>query len=256
MLNIHTIPALIDNYIWLIEDTESKQCLIIDPGDAKPVLTAIKQADLCPLAILITHHHPDHTAGIDMILSHYPIPVYGKDTDRIPSITHPITDQVELSFQPYFPSISILDIPGHTQIHSAFLINDMLFSGDTIFGAGCGRLLGGTAEQLFSSLKLIQTLPDNTKIYCSHEYTEVNLQFAHSVEPTNNDIIGRIQTTKQIRQKKVASVPFTLKTEQATNPFLRCDLVTVRQQVEQYSQQDLCSPLEVFTALRKWKDQF
>jgi hydroxyacylglutathione hydrolase len=256
MISIHTIPALTDNYIWLIEHTESKNCLIIDPGEASPVLDVLTQLHLTPLAILVTHHHPDHIDGIDEILSHYPIPVYGKDSARVSSITHLLSDLTHLSFTPSFPTISVLDIPGHTQIHSAFLIDNMLFCGDTLFGAGCGRLLGGTAQQLFQSLQAIKALPLNTKIYCSHEYTLANLQFAKTVEPNNTDIDTRIASTLALRQRNLPTVPSTLEIELQTNPFLRCDIQEIQHHVAMHQQCSLPSTFEVFKALRLWKDHF
>ncbi len=256
MLNIHPIPAFNDNYIWLIEQPESRRILIVDPGDAIPVIQAIERQLFIPTALLITHHHHDHIDGIDQLVERYNIPVYGPETTTPPSITHPLTTCDTLIVDSDFPAITILDISGHTALHIAYLFDNCLFCGDTLFGAGCGRLLGGTAIQLFQSLQQITFLPTQTKIYCAHEYTEANLRFAAIVEPNNLDIQQRITDTSIIRQQDKPSLPSTLALELATNPFLRCEQTTVIQAVEQFSGKQLATPIEVFTELRLWKDQF
>ncbi|NQZ53884.1 MAG: hydroxyacylglutathione hydrolase [Piscirickettsiaceae bacterium] len=256
MLNIHPISAFNDNYIWLIEQPESRRILIVDPGDAIPVIQAIERQRFIPIALLITHHHHDHIDGIDQLVERYNIPVYGPETTTIPSITHPLTTSDTLIVDSDFPAITILDISGHTALHIAYLFDNCLFCGDTLFGAGCGRLLGGTATQLFQSLQQITSLPTQTKIYCAHEYTEANLRFAAIVEPNNLDIQQRITDTSIIRQQDKPSLPSTLALELATNPFLRCEQTTVIQAVEQFSGKQLATPIEVFTELRLWKDQF
>ena len=256
MLNIHPISAFNDNYIWLIEQPESRRILIVDPGDAIPVIQAIERQRFIPIALLITHHHHDHIDGLDQLVERYNIPVYGPETTSIPSITHPLTTSDTLIVDSDFPAITILDISGHTALHIAYLFDNCLFCGDTLFGAGCGRLLGGTATQLFQSLQQITSLPTQTKIYCAHEYTEANLRIAAIVEPNNLDIQQRITDTSIIRQQDKPSLPSTLALELATNPFLRCEQTTVIQAVEQFSGKQLATPIEVFTELRLWKDQF
>lgn len=256
MLNIQAIPAFNDNYIWFIEDTDTRHVLIVDPGDAIPVIKAIEQQKLIPVALLITHHHHDHIGGIVQLLEHYDIPVYGPKIATIPSVTHPLTANDTLIIDSAFPDISILDISGHTAVHIAFLFENKLFCGDTLFGAGCGRLLGGTAEQLFHSLQKIAQLPTDTKVYCAHEYTQANLSFAATVEPDNSDIQQRIIDTELLRQQGKPSLPSTLALELATNPFLRCDQPTVIQAAELFSGKQLLTAVEVFTELRLWKDRF
>lgn len=256
MLTIQAIPAFNDNYIWLIEDPDTRRVLIVDPGDAAPVISAINQQKLLPVAILITHHHYDHIAGLATLTEHYELPVYGPDTESISGITHPLSEQPLLTVDPAFPAITVLDVPGHTTGHIAFLIDDCLFCGDTLFAAGCGRLLGGTAEQLFRSLQQITSLPIQTRIFCAHEYTEANLQFAATVEPDNSDIQQRIIDTAICRQQDRPSLPSTLATELATNPFLRCDQNKVIQSAQQFAGKKLLTPVDVFTALRAWKDDF
>ena len=150
----------------------------------------------------------------------------------------------------------MLDTPGHTTGHISYLLGDALFCGDTLFAGGCGRLLGGTADQLFQSLNLISSLPDSTRIFCAHEYTEANLRFAQAVEPDNSALQIRIKEVAQQRQNGLATVPSILATEHATNPFLRCDQPTILASVQRHCGKVLNSPREVFTELRRWKDQF
>lgn len=256
MLKIHPIRAFNDNYIWLIEQPKSGRVLIVDPGDASPVIAAIEQHKFIPAALLITHHHHDHIDGITQLTKLYNISVYGPKIATIPGVTHPLLAGSHLIIDADFAQIIILDVSGHTAIHIAFLLEGFLFCGDTLFGAGCGRLLGGTASQLFQSLQHIAALPASTKIYCGHEYTEANLRFASIVEPNNVAIRQRVIATKKIRQQHKPSLPSTLALELATNPFLRCEQATVIQAVEQFSGKHLASPVEVFAELRLWKDQF
>ena len=256
MLNIQAVPALKDNYIWLIQSVDTAEVLIVDPGEAKPVINMLTEQQLTPVAIINTHYHHDHVDGIAELVAHYQLPVFGPKNAFIPKITTPLSLSRDLSIHPSFPNFQILDIPGHTAIHIAYLIEDMLFCGDTIFSAGCGKLLGGTAEQLFNSLQQLITLPATTNIYCAHEYTQTNLQFAATVEPSNTAIQTRIKDIDVIRKMGKPSLPTTLAMELKTNPFLRCDQPEVIQSAQQFAGYSLDSPLAVFTALRTWKDRF
>ncbi len=254
MLTIQAIPALGDNlnYIWLIQPTDKNTVLIVDPGEATPVINALTQQNLRPIAILNTHRHWDHVDGIAELVDHYHLPVYGPKNETIPRRTHPLSAANTLEF-PDFPPITILDIPGHTEGHIAYLIDGHLFCGDTLFGAGCGRLLGGTANQLYHSLQRIMTLPMTTKIYCGHEYTADNLCFAATIEPKNTKITQRIIDTQVLSQQNKPTLPSTLELEIHTNPFLRCHHPSIHTVVEQYAVNSLTSPLAVFSVLRDWK---
>ncbi len=256
MLYIQAIPALKDNYIWLIHSTSSDNVLIIDPGDAEPVIEAITQQNRSPIAILNTHHHYDHVDGITRLVDKYDIPVYGSDTVFIPKQSISFSSACKIILHPNFPELKILDLPGHTTDHIAYLVHDMLFCGDTIFSAGCGRLLGGSAAQLFNSLKEISKLPDTTKIFCGHEYTHDNLKFALTVDPNNIEIKKRITEIKILQQADKISLPTTISLELATNPFLRCNKAEVIRTVQQFAGTKLDNPLAVFTSLRVWKDSF
>ena len=238
MLTIQAIPAFQDNYIWIIQAEGSSHVLIIDPGEAAPVLEAIKQQNLIPVAILITHGCHDHVGGIEGVLDHFDVPVYGPKNEFIPHITHPLSACGGLMIDPLFAEFHILDIPGHTKGHIGFLMEGNLFCGDTLFGAGCGRLHSGPAEVMFGSLQKIKQLPPSTTIFCAHEYTQANLRFALEIEPENTDIQQRIEDTAALRKQNRPSIPSSLALELATNPFLRC--------------QDV----ETFRLLRLKKDQF
>jgi len=256
MLEVHAIPAFSDNYIWFIQTENSQDVLIVDPGDAAPVLAAIKQQNLNPIAILITHGCHDHVDGIKDIVSQYDIEVYGPKNEFIPHLTHPLVAQKSLLIADHFPAIEVLDIPGHTKGHIGFLINNKLFCGDTLFAAGCGRLHSGPAAVMFKSLQQIAQLPLETEIYCAHEYTQTNLHFAETIEPENSDIQQRIIETNACRQQGLPSLPSHLALELKTNPFLRCDKQEVKGIVERITQQELGAVEQVFTELRKWKDNF
>lgn len=256
MLTIQAINAFNDNYIWFIEEPESNTLLIVDPGDAKPVIHAIEQQDLHPVALLITHHHYDHIAGINELVNKYNIPVYGPKTEAIPHITFPLASCESLEIDSLFSPIRVLDVPGHTNGHIAFLIDGNLFCGDTLFSAGCGRLLGGTAKQLHASLKLISSLPEQTMIFCTHEYTQENLRFASQVEPHNKLIRQRILDISALRLAGKPSLPSSLAVELKTNPFLRCHTAEVIMATEQFCGRKLETAEAVFTSLRSWKDQF
>lgn len=256
MINIHPVAAFTDNYIWLIESMGTGRVMIVDPGDAEPVVKVLQQNKWTVAAILITHHHADHTGAINKLLQHYDCAVYGPAEEDIGGVTHPVAAASSISLDADFPDFTIVDTPGHTPGHISYLVEGCLFCGDTLFAAGCGRLLGGTASQLHDSLTQLASLPATTRIFCAHEYTLNNLKFALAVEPTNIDIQQRIKDTEKLRAAHLPSLPSTMAIELLTNPFLRCEQPTVIAAAEKQNGQRLTSPLAVFTTLRKWKDQF
>lgn len=255
-VSIIPIAALKDNYIWCIIHREKHRCAIVDPGDAKPVLAYLKAQQLKLCAILITHHHWDHTNGIDEILQSFPVPVYGPANDNIPQVNYPLQENMEIDLKALDLKLKILDIPGHTLGHIAYFSPGMVFTGDTLFAAGCGRLFEGSAAQLYASLNKLKQLPPTTKVYCGHEYTLANLNFAKTVEPQNQMILRQIEITQLQRQKNQPSLPTSLQLEQAVNPFLRCDQKDVSAAVSQMANTRLDDPIAVFTVLRQLKDQF
>ena len=253
---VHAVAAFNDNYIWLIQSAQSNRVLIVDPGDAAPVMKALEILKLTPAAILITHHHFDHTGGIAKLSAEFSVPVYGPADEAITGISHTVTDGDQLHIADDFAPLLVMDTGGHTPGHISYLTNHQLFCGDTLFAGGCGRLLGGTADQLFASLQQIAALPDHTEIFCAHEYTLANLQFALAVEPDNHDLQKRFADTQKLRAADKPTVPSNLALEKASNPFLRCHVPAVKQAAEQQAGQSLNSPLAVFTVLRQWKDDF
>ena len=255
-IEIVPIPAFSDNYMWAIVDTKTGRTLIIDPGEAHPVIDFLEKNKLTLAAILITHHHHDHTGGITALISRYPIPVIGPLNDGVTSLTKKVNEPDEITITNFPLTFSVLAIPGHTKGHIAYYAKGMLFCGDTLFAGGCGRLFEGTAAQLYHSLQKIAALPDDTKIYCAHEYTVKNLQFAALVEPENSEIQSRLQKVKTLRENNLPTLPSLLSEEMATNPFLRCHQTSVKSSLENHAGKQLADKIEIFAELRQWKDRF
>ncbi len=255
-ISIFPIHALKDNYIWIIINSSNQTAIIVDPGEAQPVIDFLQSKAIKPIAILITHHHWDHTNGIlELAKTYRHIPVYGPD-EAIAGLTHKVKEDEQI-FIDLFPfALRVLNIPGHTLGHVAYYGKDILFCGDTLFAAGCGRVFEGTTEQMYASLNKIKSLPDNTKMYCAHEYTLHNLRFAATVEPTNETIYSRIQEVSKLRDQDLPSLPSLLSEEKLTNPFLRCDSLEIIANAEKHAGRKLNSPIEVFGVIRKWKDGF
>jgi hydroxyacylglutathione hydrolase len=255
MIDITAISALTDNYIWVITNSQTQCALVVDPGDAEPVLAYLKQHQLILSGILITHHHWDHVNGVPQLLQSFPVPVYGSKQNSFSEITHRL-DEGDLVRVKDFPGYRIFAIPGHTLDHIAYAADGSVFCGDTLFAGGCGRLFEGTAELLYSSLQKIAALPETTRIYCAHEYTLKNLGFAQMVEPSNQNIELRIDKVRLLREKGLPSIPSQLIEELQTNPFLRCDRPEIIQQVSLHVNRSLAQPVDVFAELRKWKNNF
>ncbi len=257
MINVLAVPAFVDTYIWLIcNESSPKQAAIVDPGEANSVIDTLTELSITPVAILLTHYHEAHTAGVAALVKRYQIPVYGPalEQHRMPSITHPMCDGDHITLPFDKLSFTILEVPGHTKGHIAYYGHRMLFCGDMLSGAGCGRLFEGTALQMYESLKKITGLPKNTLVYCAHEYTLANLKFAMKVEPDNTDIRTRLFEAKRSWAHGQPTVPSTLELELRTNPFLRCQVGNVRVAVENFAEKRLTSRQEVFAVLRYWKD--
>lgn len=259
MLTVRRVPAFEDNYIWLIKAIGHPHVAIVDPGDARPVINTIEQEDLEPVAILITHHHWDHTGGIDDLLARYPMPVYGPAHESIPYMTQPLSEGNVVHIPELDSQFRVLDVPGHTAGHIAYYHagNDepgLLFCGDTLFAGGCGRLFEGTAEQMHQSLSKILALPDNTLVFCAHEYTEANLAFARIAEPDNQELQDRQANVRLLRQRGEPTVPSLLGLEKATNPFLRFNESTIVKAAEGFAGHRLPNAASVFGTVRHWKD--
>lgn len=254
MIAIQPISAFKDNYIWLLSN-RTENALIVDPGEAEPVKKAFKNSDKQLSAVFITHHHHDHTGGLEDLLAWRPdLAVYGSYQSKNQFITHPVREGDVISLLD--TTFHALEIPGHTLDHTAFYNDDVLFSGDMLFSAGCGKVFEGTYEQMFSSLEKLSALPDSTQLFCGHEYTLNNLLFAKTVEPENTFIQEKLEKIKSLREKNLPTLPSTLREEKLMNPFLRCREISVIQAVETEYGKKFNSPLEVFTALREWKNRF
>jgi hydroxyacylglutathione hydrolase len=253
---IAAVPALKDNYIWLLQHPSHSEVVAVDPGDAAPVLAYLKLHQKTLAAILITHHHADHTQGVAALSQQYSVPVYGAHNSQHTGITHRLQDQEEVIIPELALSLKTLAIPGHTLDHMAYYNNAMVFTGDTLFSAGCGRLFEGTAQQMWESLQRLQQLPDDTAVYCGHEYTLSNLAFAQTVEPKNQAVKQHIEHVQKIRALNQPSIPSTMGLEKQINPFLRTSKPDVMAAVEKHVGQTLKSPVDVFAHLRQWKNNF
>jgi len=254
MIKIQQLPVLNDNYIYLIHETESGDTAVVDPALAEPVLSELTNNHWQLKYILNTHHHNDHVGGNIALKSATSCKIAGSATDhtRIPSIDLKLQENDTLTLGNY--SIKVIECSGHTLGHIAFYIPEAhaLFCGDTLFSMGCGRLFEGSAEQMWQSLQKFMQLPLNTQIYCAHEYSLANAQFALSVEPNNQDLIKANQRITQLRANKISTIPTSLEAELATNPFLRPDSIDIRSTLSMIDATDLA----VFTELRKRKNNF
>lgn len=255
-IEIQPIPALKDNYIWAIFNRDTREAWIIDPGDATAVFDFLRLQNLDLVGILVTHRHWDHVNGIEPLTAKFDVPVIGPLKDNISQLTRGITNNDLLTFDQLPITFKVFEIPGHTKGHIAYYSPGMLFCGDTLFAAGCGRIFEGSPEELYASLQMLVSLHDATKIFCAHEYTLNNLKFAILVEPDNSDIEERLAKISKMRQDDLITLPSTILEEKLTNPFLRCHASTLIKNVERHVNRELKTPLEVFTELRKWKDTF
>lgn len=262
MLRIMPIHAFQDNYLWVFHHPDDRRACVVDPGDAAPVLAYLKEQDLTLSDILVTHHHADHTGGIDELLSHYPVPVHGPHSERIPQITDPLREgEVVRVLETDF---SVIAVPGHTLDHIAFFhagSDDqvpLLFCGDTLFVSGCGRLFEGDPAMMHESLGKLCRLPDETRVYCAHEYTLANLAFARAVLPQDPAVNAQLARARKLRDEDRPTVPSTIGEELKSNPFLRChqDEVAASLRDEAQSGEVTLTPQQVFAGIREWKDRF
>ena len=253
-MDIVPLRAFRDNYIWLLR--QGRHAAVVDPGDAAPVLDYLAREGLVLSAILLTHHHADHTGGVGVLKAHSSGPVFGPAAEDIPGVTVPLREPDAIRVPGIEMDFAVLDVPGHTRGHIAYYGLALLFCGDTLFGCGCGRLFEGTAQQMWRSLSKLASLPGETRVYCAHEYTEANLEFAFAVEPGNPELPGREERVGALRRRHLPSVPSTLAEELATNPFLRSAEPAVIAAASRYRGRTLADPMEVFAAVREWKNDF
>ena len=254
------LAAFTDNYVWAIR--EGDRAAVVDPGDAAPVRAWLDDAGVSLTAILVTHHHRDHTGGIVELVSDRAVPVVGPAREAIPARTLAVAQGDRFTIPGLDLDLDVLDIPGHTAGHVAFFGQGdawgapALFCGDTLFAAGCGRLFEGTPAEMWRSLSALAALPGDTRVYCGHEYTLANLRFAAAVEPGNPAIASRTVREQAKRDRGVPTLPSTLAEERATNPFLRAGEPGVRGVAEARAGRKLGDAVAVFAALREWKNAF
>lgn len=251
MLEILPIPAFEDNYIWLIKD--GRHAVAVDPGDARPLIQQLEQSRLMLDAILITHHHHDHTGGVAELISKYNVPVYAPAKEAYDFEHIPVTEGQKIVLEELGLALNVMEVPGHTLGHVAYYAHPHLFCGDTLFSCGCGRLFEGTAEQLYHSLQRFARLPPDTLVYCTHEYTTTNIGFSLQLDPHNPALLQWQKIVNEYRKSNKPSLPTTIEQELQTNPFLRCHTSAIKQAANKPEQ---ATELEVFSIIRKLRNHY
>ena len=251
---LDALPAFKDNYIWLL--SASGRAVVVDPGDAAPVKRVLAERRLALDAVFVTHHHADHMGGAAELSSLHGCPVFGPAGETIPAVDRPLRQGDSVPLPGLGIGFSVLDIPGHTAGHIAFQGHGIMFCGDTLFSAGCGRLFEGTAGQMYESLTKLGALPDGTAVCCGHEYTVANLRFAAVVEPDNRAVREYAAECASRRARGEPTLPSPMGRERLVNPFLRCREEAVREAAERHAGRTLPDTVDVFAEIRRWKDGF
>lgn len=253
-LNITAIPAFRDNYIWMLS-TGGKTCAVVDPGDADPVLDVVEKQGLDLRYILLTHHHPDHAGGVPTLIERYAARVYGPADQRLPFVHQVCRDGDRFQLPGLDVEFRVLEIPAHTRSHIAFYGENILFSGDTLFSVGCGRLFEGTPADMQASLDKLAALPGDTKVYCGHEYTQSNCAFAQLVEPDNPALQARAREVDRLCAAGQITLPSRLGDELASNPFMRTREKSVVDAARKLDP-DASPGISTMAVIRAWKDRF
>ena len=255
MIEIFAIPAFTDNYIWALR--KDKQLVVVDPGDPNAVKDVLLKDNLDLIAILITHWHPDHTGGLLELSKEKAIPVYGPKGGHIEGITNELGENDQITI--LGNTFKVFETPGHTLDHISYFSdqeNPILFCGDTLFSGGCGRLFEGTPTQMYNSLSKFSSLPEETKVFCTHEYTLSNLNFAVEVEPTNKELLKYYEEVSNKRNNNEITLPSNIKLEKNINPFLRSSESSIKKSAEKYSSKSNLDNIETLSVIRSWKDNF
>lgn len=245
---ITAIPAFSDNYIWLLR--YGSFAVVVDPGDATPVIETLKKLSLTLTGILITHHHADHIGGVNQLIQYQSVPVYAPKQEAYDFPHIAVGEHDEISLPEIKQKYIVLTLPGHTLGHIAYVNESAVFCGDTLFGAGCGRLFEGTSTQMYHSLQRLAALPANTQVYCTHEYTEHNIKFALTLEPNNQDLVQRQIEARHLRAQNLPTLPSSIGLELKTNPFLRCNQASILAN----SHASTSDALSVFTRIREMRN--
>jgi hydroxyacylglutathione hydrolase len=255
-MKVIQIPLLRDNYAYLLICEETKEAAVVDPSEAAPVLRKVEEEGVNLGAILNTHHHWDHTGGNPALLERMPLEVHGYrgDRGRIHGLSHPLDEGDEITVGKLRGEV--IFIPGHTKGHIAYHFPGKLFCGDTLFAAGCGRVFEGTMMQMHSSLNKLRELPDDTLVYCGHEYTEKNIQFAMTLEPNNERLSEKAMKVRLLRAEGISTVPSTIREERETNPFFRWESKELQQNLKESFPDISLDPVSVFGKVRQLKDAF
>lgn len=260
-ISVKAIKAFTDNYIWLLQHKDIKQITLVDPGDADVCINYIEQHGLQLANILITHDHSDHIGGLEKLTTYcqehqWPLTIYGSKKHTSLNYDVCLEEDDVIYMANLDVSFSIIELPGHTLDHIAYISDDILFCGDTLFSGGCGRIFSGSAKQLHNSLNKLRQLPERTRVYCTHEYTLANLNFALTIEPYNTELVHYYNQVTNLRDKNLKTLPSSIMLEKKINPFLRCHLPEISHAVTEFSNKNLLDELSVFTALRELKDNF
>lgn len=251
-IQVKAIKAFSDNYIWAVHD--GRNCLIVDPGEASGVLDFLEQHALSLCALLLTHHHYDHVGGVDEIRAQHPAPAWGPDDSRMPADVNGVAQGDQVAIDELGLAFEVIETPAHTTSHIAFYGHGMLFCGDTLFSAGCGRLFEGTPGQMQKSIDKLAALPDATQVYCGHEYTQPNCSFARKVEPENPSLARHCEQVADLRSRGQITLPSTIGAEKSFNPFMRTREPAVIEAAERCQPGGDRTPEQVFGVIRRWKD--
>ena len=260
-VNIFPIPAFNDNYIWALVGHDQTRVTVVDPGCADSVIQFLESNDYQLDCILVTHHHYDHVDGIADLLKYgqhnnWAVNVYGPMNENIPHCSHKLVENDTVYIPHLELTFTVIDVPGHTAGHIAYYAEDILFCGDTLFSGGCGRVFEGTPEQMHQSLLKLKNLPDDTLVFCAHEYTQSNLEFALNVEPNNLNLINYFNHVTNLRNNGKSTIPTSIGLEKNINPFLRTENSEIIESANLYSESANNSDSAVFKVIREWKNNF